>query len=214
MRTDERMIAIALRAPEEGTLEGVFQAAAGDGTRGAVVAAPHPLYGGSMDSPVVSEIAWAAVQAGIASVRFNWRGVGASTGSPSGEPADADADYAAALAHVADSVAGPIVACGYSFGALAALRAAQLHPRIERALLVAPPPSLLAGAALELAKPLLVLTGERDELAPAARLQAALADQPAARLAVVPEADHFFMSGLADIGREARRWLEAPPGVD
>jgi alpha/beta superfamily hydrolase len=212
MRTDERMIAIALRSPEEGALEGVFQAAATEGTRGAVVAAPHPLYGGSMDSPVVSELAWAAVQVGIASVRFNWRGVGASTGVPSGVAEDADADYGAALAHVAASVPGPIIACGYSFGAVAALRAARLHPRIERAVLVAPPPALLEGESLELAKPLLVLTGERDELAPPGPLRAALDGKPGARLVIVPEADHFFVSGLAHIGREAGAWLEDPLG--
>jgi len=209
MRTDERMIAIALRAPDEGTLEGVFQASASDGTRGAVVAAPHPLYGGSMDSPVVSEMAWAAVQAGVASVRFNWRGVGASTGTPSGDPGNADADYAAALAHVAASVSGPVVACGYSFGAAAALRAARRHPRIEGTVLVAPPPSLLSGESLELGKPLLVLTGERDELAPPGPLRAALEGLSATRFVVVPEADHFFVSGLAQIGRDVRIWLEA-----
>jgi len=212
MRTDERMIAIALRAPDEGTLEGVFQAAASEGTRGAVVAAPHPLYGGSMDSPVVSELAWAAVQAGIASVRFNWRGVGASTGTPSGDPTDADADYSAALAHVAASVSGPVVACGYSFGAAAALRAARLHPRIEAAVLVAPPPSLLSGDTAAVEKPLLVLAGERDELAPPGPLRAALEALPATRFVVVPEADHFFVSGLAQVGREARIWLEATLG--
>jgi len=205
------MITIALRAPDEGTLEGVFQAAAVEGARGAVVAAPHPLYGGSMDSPVVSELAWAAVQAGIASVRFNWRGVGASTGSVSGEVAVADSDYAAALSHVAESVRGPIVACGYSFGAAAALRASRLHPRIDCAVLVAPPPTLLEETSLELGKPLLVLTGERDSLAPPGPLRASLEPLAGARLVVVPEADHFFVSGLAQIGREVRGWLEALP---
>ena len=133
------MVAIALRAPEEGALEGVFQAGHAGNPYGALIAPPHPLYGGSMDSPVVSEIAWASARAGIAALRFNWRGVGASAGLASGETRDADADYAAALAHLAETVPGKVVACGYSFGAAAALRAARLHPRIGRVLLVAPP---------------------------------------------------------------------------
>jgi alpha/beta superfamily hydrolase len=163
-----------------------------------------------MDSPVVSEIAWASARAGVAAVRFNWRGVGASAGIASGEERDADADYAAALAHVAETVPGKVVACGYSFGAAAALRAARLHPRIGRVLLVAPPPSLLEPGALRgFDRPILVVTGSDDRLAPAAVLAAELEAAPRARLEVIPEADHFFVAGLAELSRIAFGWLEA-----
>jgi uncharacterized protein len=214
-RHDERMIAIALRAPEEGALEGVFQAGLPGNPEGSVIAPPHPLYGGSMDSPVVSEIAWASARSGIAAVRFNWRGVGASTGIPSGDARDADLDYASALAHVGESVPGKVIACGYSFGAAAALRAACLHPRIGRALLVAPPPSLLQpGALAELRRPLLVLTGEHDHLAPPAALARELESVPLARLAVIREADHFFAAGLAELSRVALEWFGRGDGAD
>ncbi|HEX2484554.1 MAG TPA: hypothetical protein VHQ66_04605 [Myxococcota bacterium] len=207
-RTDERMVTIPLRAPEEGALEGVFQAGALDEGQGCVIAPPHPLYGGSMDSPVASELAYAAVRAGIAALRFNWRGVGASAGIASGEPRDADADYAAALAHLGATVAGRLVACGYSFGAAAALRAARLHPRIGRGLLVAPPPSLVeAGALRELERPALVLVGSADRIAPHDALAADVAAAPGARLELIADADHFFMSGLAELGRRAHAWL-------
>ena len=59
---------------------------------GGLVAAPHPLMGGSMDSPVATELAFALEQAGLASLRFNWRGVGGSAGSPSGDEAAASGD--------------------------------------------------------------------------------------------------------------------------
>jgi alpha/beta superfamily hydrolase len=163
-----------------------------------------------MDSPVVNEVAWASARAGIAAVRFNWRGVGASTGIASGDPRDADSDYAAALAHVAETVPGKVVACGYSFGAAAALRAARLHPRIGRVLLVAPPPSLLQpGALSELARPMLVVTGADDRLAPADALAAELHGVPQVSLEVIPEADHFFVVGLAELSRIALGWLQA-----
>src|SRR5688572_5794068 len=55
-----------------------------------VVAAPHPQQGGSMDSPVVAELAWAITRAGHATLRFNYRGVGASQGSFSGGPGEID----------------------------------------------------------------------------------------------------------------------------
>ena len=86
---------------EDGSLEGIFIAGAAGSDLGAVVAPPHPLFGGSIESPVLNEIAYACTKAGIASLRFNWRGVGASTGVPSGDLADADADYRAALTHMA-----------------------------------------------------------------------------------------------------------------
>ena len=95
----ERMVAIPLGAAGE-ALEGVYLGGPDGSDSGAVVAPPHPLYGGSMDSPVVNEVSYACRKAGLAALRFNWRGVGASAGRPSGEVADADADYAALLGQV------------------------------------------------------------------------------------------------------------------
>lgn len=209
-RIQERMTTIALRAPEEGALEGIFMPVSEPNGAGAVVAPPHPQYGGSMDSPVVNELCWACAKAGVASVRFNWRGVGASTGETSGDPAQADADFAAALAHVAESVPGPVIACGYSFGAAAALRAALRHPRIERLLLVAPPPALLDAEGFRaLERRALVLVGQEDGMAPLSELSALCDGAADTRIEVIPEADHFFMTGLADVARLSAAWLQA-----
>jgi alpha/beta superfamily hydrolase len=189
-------------------LEGIYVAGDGPDAGGAVVAAPHPLYGGSMDSPVVGEIAYACEKAGFASLCFNWRGVGASAGEPSGEAADADSDYAAALLHLEETVSGPLVAAGYSFGAAAAVRVGAQHPRVRRLLLVSPPPALLATAALEgFRGAVLMLTGEHDAIAPAADLENLAASLPQATFRVVAHADHFFMAGLGEIARALEGWL-------
>jgi len=66
----------------------------------AVVAAPHPSYGGSLDNPVVTEIAHALRGCGAGTLRFNWRGVGASQGEVSADVEQAAADFTAALDHV------------------------------------------------------------------------------------------------------------------
>jgi alpha/beta superfamily hydrolase len=214
-RFEERMVTIARLAdggpdPDGATLEGVFVAGreGAEAVRGAVVAPPHPLYGGSMDSPVVNEVAWAAGRAGLASLRFNWRGAGASTGEPSGDPDDADADYAAALAHLADTVEGPLVAAGYSFGAAAALRSGARHRRVDRLVLVAPPPSLLDAGSLRAARRrMLVVAGAEDRLAPADALREAVAAVDGATFHEIAGADHFFGRGLAELGRTVSAWL-------
>jgi alpha/beta superfamily hydrolase len=213
-RLEERMVAIPSSHADGEALEGaIFHGLAEDG-RGALVAAPHPLYGGSMDSPVVNEIAFACAKSGMHALRFNWRGVGASGGTPSGEPADADADVDAALGHLGAGVPGPLLLAGYSFGAAAALRAASRHERVRRVILVAPPPSLLApalrtpGALASLGRPVLALVGEHDRIAPAAEVERLAAGAPGVRVEVVPGADHFFASGLAALGRLVETWLK------
>ena len=207
-RQEERMVAIAL--PEGGSLEGIFIAGAPGSNQGAVVAPPHPLYGGSIESPVLNEIAYACTKAGIASLRFNWRGVGASTGEPSGDAADADADYRAALTHMGETVEGSILACGYSFGAGAAVCVAFGDRRIDRLVLVAPPPAMLPPGAFEkLERSALVLVGESDSLVEPDRLRELTERASGVRLEVIPVADHFFAAGLAELSRLVAVWLEA-----
>ncbi len=202
----ERMVAIPLDA-EGRALEGVYLTGSEGCDAGAVVAPPHPLYGGSMDSPVVNEVSYACRQGGLAALRFNWRGVGASTGQPSSEAADADADYAAATEQLAETVSGPLVAAGYSFGAAAAARMVEREPRIHRAILVAPPVAMLDPRPLEKLAGVLVVTGQHDDFAPPAALEECLDGLVNTKLHVVPRADHFFMAGLADIARAIEDWL-------
>ena len=83
-----------------------------------------------MESPVVGELAFRCHQRGVATLRFNWRGVGASGGRASGDVSDAREDYGGALDFVDESVEGPLLACGYSFGAATALAAASRRPRV------------------------------------------------------------------------------------
>jgi alpha/beta superfamily hydrolase len=208
-RLEEKATVIAVPGSDL-VLEGIFIRGADADAPGAVIAPPHPLYGGSMSSPVVGELAFACQRAGYATLRFEWRGVGASAGEPSGEAADADADYAAALAHLADTVGGPLLAGGYSFGAAAALRCAVTEPRVRRLALVAPPVMMLDAAALAgFRGSALLLTGEHDSYAPPDALRDKLAGAPRCTLEVIPGADHFFQEGLAHISRATAKWLGA-----
>jgi len=186
-------------------LEGLFVAAADSDAGGVVIAPPHPLYGGSMDSPVVSEISWAATKLGLASLRFNWRGVGASAGEASGEFDAAIADYQAALEQLVETVAGPLVAAGYSYGAAAAIRAAASSPRVERLVLVAPHGGVDPSSLAE--RPTLILSGDLDRLSPPEPLEAAASGVPNIRFVRIEGADHFFGTGLAELGAAVTSWL-------
>ncbi|MFQ5514217.1 MAG: alpha/beta hydrolase [Myxococcota bacterium] len=193
----EQMVTVPVE--DEGlTLEGVWQAGK---ERAAVIAPAHPIYGGSLEHPVVNEIAYALYREGFASLRFNWRGVGASQGVMSGDPGAAERDYRAALEHVACTVPGPLTACGYSFGAAAALRVGLGDERVRSLLLVAPPIDLIVDQPLEaLERPLHVIVGSHDAFAPVTALSELLEPLPCARLDVIPKADHFFAGGgLADL---------------
>jgi alpha/beta superfamily hydrolase len=203
------MVTVARRDALAETLEAIYLPPAEGVTGGVVLAPPHPMYGGSLESPVLTELAFASTKAGLASIRFNWRGIGASAGAPSGSAADADDDYGSALDHLAETVAGPLVAGGYSVGAAAAVRAVATSPRVTRLVLVAPPPALVSPASISASgRRTLVLAGEYDRIAPARELRDAFERTPRVELHVIPHADHFFAEGLAEVGRLAAAWLE------
>ena len=180
------------------------------GAPAALIAAPHPLYGGSLDVPVVLDLARACATAGCATLCFNWRGVGASSGAPSGEADLADADYRAGMERLAQNASGPLLAAGYSFGAAAALRYSATDSRVRALLLVAPPPALLDAALLRAFEgPVLLLTGSEDALAPVATLEEWAAGKAQVELRVLAGADHFFAATPGAVAEAARAWLQA-----
>src|SRR5690349_18327595 len=97
--------------------------AAGQAVRGtAVIAHPHPLFGGTMDNKVVQTLARAFVQSGWAALRFNFRGVGASEGAH--DEGRGETDDLLALVE-AQASQGPLALAGFSFGSFVATRAVE-----------------------------------------------------------------------------------------
>jgi uncharacterized protein len=204
--------AVTIRAPSGHSLEGRWMAPLhAPGHALALVAPPHPLYGGSIGNPVVRALEHAFVDAGYSTLAFNFRGIGESTGEPSGEPDDALADYLAA----AGTPMGKRleVVSGYSFGAVAALRAA-IALGVPDVYMVAPPVFLLEGAPLaEFHGSLHVLVGDADEYAEPEALEAELARSPAARhMHWLAGADHFFLgSNVVALGERLRALVPEAP---
>jgi alpha/beta superfamily hydrolase len=150
----------------------------------ALIAHPHPLFGGTLDNKVVQTLARAFVELGYAAWRPNFRGVGQSEGRHDEGRGEVD-DLAAVLAHA--KAVNPVLA-GFSFGAaMQAKLGARL--RAERMVLVGVAVTNLAVPAV--AHGTLVIHGEMDETVP---LKAVLdwARPQELPVLVVPGADHFF----------------------
>jgi alpha/beta superfamily hydrolase len=181
------------------TLEGVL--APGTASGGAVITHPHPLFGGSMANNVVWAAARALTSLGMAALRFNFRGVGRSTGTY-GEGVEEAKDVAAALEFLKSRTPGPYYLVGYSFGAAVAGRALLQGLSADGAVLVAPPIAFMDMAFLPQVPGLkLIIVGDRDELCPLASLRELLAAGPApagdgpvrpAEIRVIEGTDHFF----------------------
>ena len=87
-------------------------------------------------------------------------------------------------------------------------RLAARTSRVRQLVMVSPPPSLLDAEALSgFAGRALLVTGGRDDLAPATELEPLVDGETRRALEVIPEADHFFMDGLATLGRIVGEWL-------
>ena len=175
----------------EVTLEGRFLAGAA-GT-GVVITHPHPLFGGSMNT----NVDWTAERAfhsrGWATLCFNFRGVGRSTGSYGNGEAEV-ADVAAALDFLRARTAGPHYLAGYSFGAFVAGRALLDGLAADGAVLISPPVAFMEMAWLpEVPHLKLIVAGDLDEIAPLLDLQTMLAAvDPPVPIVVIKGADHFY----------------------
>lgn len=188
-------------------LEGLYVPGSSD-ELGALIAPPHPLFGGSVLNPVVTELALRCQTLEMTSLRFNWRGVGASAGAVSGEAADSRADYEASLRFLEESVPGPLLACGYSWGAVAAHSASEGHATVRKLALVAPPPSLLDVARLEtFPGDIFIAVGENDTLADPRSLEAIASGLDRTECVVLDDCDHFFGTGTPELGRAFEAWL-------
>jgi hypothetical protein len=184
---------------QEVSLEGRFQA--GSEAGGAVITHPHPLYGGSMDNNVVWTAHRAFQDRGWSTLRFNFRGVGRSSGSYGQGLAEVD-DIAAALAYLKEHAAGPHLVVGYSFGAAVAARALLGGLEAAGAVLISPPVAFMDLAFLpQVPRIVLVIAGDRDDLCPLETLHACFgSQQPTPDIMVVEGADHFYGS------REKQLW--------
>lgn len=154
----------------------------------AVVCHPHPLRGGTMTNKVVHMIARSFVELGVPVVRFNFRGVGKSSGcydEGRGESEDLQTVVAWLKQQYLDA---PLWLAGFSFGAYVAART-HLSVDVSQLLLVAPPVTMYDFSELpELTVPSLIIQGSEDEVIDAQAVSAWVKEK-------APDADYHWMEG-------------------
>jgi uncharacterized protein len=180
--------------------------------RVAVICHPHPLHQGSMLNKVVHTVSRAMMDLGVPSLRFNFRGVGASEG----QYAEGDGEVGDALAACAwmrERYPGrELLLAGFSFGAMVACAAA-VSARPAHLVSIAPPVErtrrLLAGRRPNV--PWLLVQGEADGVVPTVEVTAWAAGlEPPPDLVVLPGVDHFFHGNLTLLRRTLVERLASP----
>ena len=195
-------------------LEGIFERPKGEAPFPAVaVCHPHPLYGGDMHNNVVSVICQALAQESIATLRFNFRGVGRSEGSHE-EGIGEQADVSAALDFLESREGidrGRIGLAGYSFGTKVAMPVALREQRVRVVALVSP---FLDDADWEKLKtysvPKLFICGSEDSFISPHKVKRLVGEAAApSECEVVFGADHFWWGFEGKIAQKVSAFFKA-----
>jgi alpha/beta superfamily hydrolase len=199
LKGEAGVIEAVLDKPSEGSIHGT-----------AVIAHPHPLYGGTLQNKVVQTLARAFVQCGWQAVRFNFRGVGASSGVYDEGRGEAR-DMLSVIQQLAPD--GPLALAGFSFGAFVTSHVVQTLTPVrspEKLVLVGTAASrfTVAPIAADLHENTLVLHGEQDDTVPLSSVMDWARPQ-SLPVTVIPGVEHFFHGQLPLLKALVARHLRA-----
>ena len=183
----------------------------------AIVCHPHPLHGGTMHTKAVYRSAQGLNDAGLVTLRFNFRGVGTSTGSHDDGVGEQEDARAAIDWLTAAYPSLPVVVGGFSFGSMVGLSVGAEDPRVEALLGLGLPVDLDErydyGFLASAGKPVLVVQGENDEFGPGARAADTLGPLGShVTLVRIPDTDHYFEGRLTELRTAVRGYYESGPG--
>lgn len=181
--------------------------------KAALVLHPHPQHGGTMHNKVVFRAARALQLAGYATLRFNFRGVGHSTGTFDNGAGEAE-DARIALDYLLSKqpAAREVMVAGFSFGSAIGLRVGCGDPRVTRLIAIGAPVRMYDRALLlNCTKPKLFIHGVEDEIAPLSPIEDLIQSLPPAnntRLIKIEKAGHFFDHQLENMMRAITEFAE------
>ena len=199
-----------------GRLEAILKEPRADDVRGvALVLHPHPLGGGTMHNKVVFRAAAALNDAGLVTLRINFRGVGRSTGIHDEGYGERD-DVRAGLDYLKKSYANQeITLCGFSFGARVGLEVGLVDDHVVRLISIGTPVDKYDFSFLEQCrKPILLVHGEHDEYGNVDRLRkliSLVAQHAPVELRIIKGAGHFFDDQLDELKRVITEWVSQQP---
>ncbi|HZR42217.1 MAG TPA: alpha/beta fold hydrolase [Ktedonobacteraceae bacterium] len=166
-----------------------------------LVCHPHPLYGGTMHNKVVFKVAQTLQELNIPALRFNFRGVGRSTGTYDEGRGEMD-DVRYALEFLSRRYPGvPAIIGGFSFGAYVGLSVAATDDRVQALIGLGTPARMFQGNTLQdCHKPKFFVHGTQDEQAPYDLTMQWFEQVPAPKsMVAIPDADHFFQGRLDEV---------------
>ena len=197
---------------EHGRLEAILKEPRELPAKGvALVLHPHPLGGGTMHNKVVFRAAAALNDAGLITLRINFRGVGQSTGEHDEGRGERD-DARAGLDYLAANYPNQeITLCGFSFGSRVGLEVGMQDERVTRMIAIGAPVDKYDFSFLEeCRKPILFVHGEHDQFGNVDKLRelvARLAKNAPAELRVIEGAGHFFDDQLNELKAAITDWM-------
>lgn len=197
---------------QHGQLEAILKEPRQGPPKGAaLVLHPHPLGGGTMHNKVVFRAAAALNDAGLTVLRFNFRGVGQSTGTHDEGRGEKD-DARTALDYLSGHYPGVrITLCGFSFGSRVGLEVGIHDPRVAYLIGIGTPLEMYDFTFLaSCRKPLLLVHGEHDEYGDVERLRQLVSElekSVAVKLVVIPGAGHFFDNHLDQLKSAITGWI-------
>jgi alpha/beta superfamily hydrolase len=197
---------------EHGRLEAILKEPRATSSSGvALVLHPHPLGGGTMHNKVVFRAAAALNDAGMATLRINFRGVGQSTGVHDEGRGELE-DVRAGLRYLAEKFASqPITLCGFSFGALVGLEVGISDERVRNLISIGTPVDKYDFKFLQAChKPILIIHGDRDEFGSIPRLlpmvEVIRQHNSEVELKIIKDSGHFFEGHLDELKQAITDW--------
>ncbi len=194
-----------------GQLEAILKEPSGEAKGVALVCHPHPLGGGTMHNKVVFRAAAGLVDAGLITLRFNFRGVGASDGEHDGDAEKQDVRDA--LDYLAENYPNqPITLAGFSFGTRIGSEVGMNDERVVRLISIGTPVDKYDDFdyLAQLRKPILFVHGDKDEFGSVESLQK-LVDKVSVNteteLVIFENCGHFFDAHLNELRETIKNWV-------
>lgn len=199
-----------------GQLEAILKEPQSESRGAALVCHPHPLGGGTMHNKVVFRVAAGLIDAGLTTLRFNFRGVGASTGVHN-EIEGGREDVHDALNYLGSTFPGEeITLAGFSFGSRTGMEAGMVDDKVVRLISIGTPVEkyhdydFLA----EVKKPILFVHGDKDEFCSVEALRSLTDKIPHAEVVIFENCGHFFDEHLNELRQTVYEWTKGKLAAD